>query len=217
MVTTGLPYSAARKTEIVDVANGLTCSDMANFPVELYAAVSANLDGIPVVCGGRSGSTFSDKCYRLKNGTWEEFATMKQKRGYAAGVMHNDKLHVFGGYSGSSNLQTSETINVDGEVSNGPDLPTAVRYHAMTKMNDTVSLLSGGYINSAISAKTWYYNHDTEAFTSGPDLLQGRRYHGSAINVDKVAKIAVVTGGYSSGSLDSTEMLINGQWQTGTI
>ena len=63
------------------------------------------------------------------------------------------------------------------------------------------------------------YNHDTETFTSGPDLLEGRRGHGSAINVDKVtkSKIVVVTGGINSGSLDSTEMLINGQWQTGTI
>ena len=74
-------------------------------------------------------------------------------------------------------------------------------------------------INSVDSAKTWYYNHDTEAFTSGPDLMVGRRSHGSAINIDKVtkAKIAVVTGGHNGNSyLDSTEMLINGQWQTGT-
>ena len=65
------------------------------------------------------------------------------------------------------------------------------------------------------------YNHDTEAFTSGPDLMVARNGHGSAINVDKVtkAKIAVVTGGWNGNVdiIDSTEMLINGQWQTGTI
>ena len=93
---------------------------------------------------------------------------MKEKRGGAAAVMHNDRLHVFGGYSGSSSLQTTETINVDGEVSYGPDLPTAVRVHAMTKINGTVSLLSGGWTDTdSYSAKTWYYNHDTETFTSG--------------------------------------------------
>ena len=90
----------------------------------------------------------------------------------------------------------------------------------MTAINDTVSLLSGGWTNSS-SAKTWYYNHDTEAFTSGPDLLEGRRRHGSAVNVDKVtnAKIVVITGGWNGNGkrMDSTEMLINGQWQTGTI
>ena len=230
MITTGVPTSNAnlRKTEIVDVANGLTCSDMADFPIQLHGAVGANLDGTPVVCGGYDSSSsfgYSDKCFRFTNGVWEEFASMKEKRFLAAGVMHNDKLHVFGGSSGSI-LQTSETINGDGEVNDGPDLPTGVWRHAMTKINDTVSLLSGGCTNAnliPISAKTWYYNHDTETFTSGPDLLEGRREHGSAINVDKVtkAKIAVITGGTngltSSHNMDSTEMLINGQWQTGNI
>ena len=139
--------------------------------------------------------------------------------------MYNKKLHVFGG-SGDSGAQTSrttETINVDGEVSDGPDLPTAVYGHAMTKINDTFSLLSGGITNAnSASAQTWYYNHDTEAFKSGPYLLEGRRTHGLAMNVDRVtkAKIAVITGGYSGTVYfpkDSTEMLINGQWQTGTI
>ena len=91
----------------------------------------------------------------------------------------------------------------------------------MTTINDTVSLLSGGRPNAnSYSAQTWYYNHDTEAFTSGPDLLEGRRRHGSAANVDKVtkAKIAVITGGWNSSKhMDSTELLINGQWEAGII
>jgi hypothetical protein len=54
--------------------------------------------------------------------------------------------------------------------------------------------------------------------SSGPSLLEGRRFHGSATVVDKVtkAKIPMVTGGYNGGAfLDSTELLINGQWQSG--
>ena len=39
-------------------------------------------------------------------------------------------------------------------------------------------------MTDSFSAKTWYYNHDTETFTSGPDLMEGRRTHGSALNVD---------------------------------
>ena len=231
MITKGSPIgSTTRKTEIVDVANGVSCSDMADFPVEHYGGLGANLGGTPIVCGGAHVSVYADKCFRLTNSVWEEFVSMKEKRHYAAGIVHNDKLHVFGGYSGSWDCitcyayHTSETINLDGEVSHGPNLPTALKSHAMTKINEKVSLLSGGQTNANINAnvvstKTWYYNHDTETFTSGPDLLEGRRNHGSAINVDKVtkAKIAVVTGGIGNGYLDSTEMLINGQWQTGTI
>ena len=218
MIITGYPPSNARKTEIVDVANGLICSDLAEFPIELYAAVIANLGGTPVICGGRDSLWFSDKCFRLTNGLWEEYVSMKEARRNTAAVMHNDKLHVFGGWGGSSSSQTtSEIINLDGEVRYGPDLPTQFASHAMTKINDTVSLISGG---DNANAKTWYYNHDTETFTSGPDLLEGRSLHGSAINVDKVtkAKIVIVTGGQDNvGNIDSTEMLINGQWQTGTI
>ena len=124
--------------------------------------------------------------------------------------------------SSSPKLQTSETINVNGEVRDGPDMPIALDSHAMTKINDTISLLSGGQTNNAntYSTKTWFYNHDTEAFTSGPDLLEGRHHHDSVINVDRVtkAKITVITGGNRYGNfMDSTELLINGQWQTGTI
>ena len=207
----------------MDVKIGLSCSDMADFPVKLMSAVGANLDGTPVVCGGGVSWTYSNKCYRFTNGLWEEFASMNEKRVYTAGVVYNDKLHVFGGYSGSSYLQTSETINLDGTVSDGPDLPEAFRLHAMTSINDTVSLLSGGSTNTNIySVQTWFYNHETEAFTPGPDLMEGRYLHGSAINVDKVtkAKIVVVTGGrggWNGDIMDSTEMLINGQWETGTI
>ena len=217
MITSGYPYHSTRTTEILDVPNGLTCSDLAEFPVGVDGAVGANLGGTPVVCGGRGFSDLVEKCYRFKNSVWEEFASMKKKRSKAAAVMHNDKLHVFGGVGDSSILQTTETINVDGEVSYGPDLPTGVWKHAIIAINDTVSLLSGG----SYSAKTWYYNHDTEAFTSGPDLLEERWDHGSAINVDKFtkSKIAVITGGigFDYNRMDSTEMLINGQWQTGTI
>ena len=218
MITTGGSYSA-RKTEIVDMAKGMICSDLADFPNSLRASVGAYLDGTPVVCGG-STYRYWEKCYRFANGVWEEFASMKEKRGLTVGVIYNRKFHVFGGLGQShTKLHTSETINVDGEVSDGPNLPTAVMQHAMSSINDTVSLLSGGSTNANFySSKTWYYNHDTEVFTSGPDLMEERRLHGSATIVDKVtkAKIAVVTGGYNGNYMDSTEMLINGQWETGT-
>ena len=170
-----------------------------------------------------AGSFAANDCCRFTNGVWEEFTSMKEKRYGAATVMYKKKLHVFGGWRGRGIKisKTSETINVDGDVSDGPDLPTAVDSHAMTSINDTVSLLSGGSTNAnSFSSQTWYYNHDSEAFTSGPDLLEGRQLHGSATIVDKVtkAKIIVVTGGLSSyiDGLETTELLINGQWETGT-
>ena len=78
-------------------------------------------------------------------------------------------------------------------------MPTGLAHHAVTMINDTVSILSGGWANAdSATTQTWYYNHVTEVFTSGPDLLVGRNGHGSAINVDRVTKerIVVVTGGW---------------------
>ena len=50
-------------------------------------------------------------------------------------------------------------------------------------------------------------------------FVENHLRHGSATIVDKVtkAKIPMVTGGWNGGRLDSTELLINGIWQSGTI
>ena len=95
-----MPNKSGRRTEIVNVVTGVACSsDLADFPVKIYGAVGSNINGIPVVCGGYTGSFrgYSEKCYRFTNGGWEKFASMKTRRKSAAGVMYNDKLHVFGG------------------------------------------------------------------------------------------------------------------------
>ena len=190
------------KTEIVDVVSGETCADLEDFPLKNWFAVGANLDGTPIVCGGRSYGGYLKICYKFTNSGWQEFASMKEKRGKAAGVLYKKKLHVFGGwyYDGSKKikLQTTELISIDGVVEDGPELPEAVWHHTITFINSTVSILSGGETNAIpYSPLTWYFNHETNVFTSGPSLLEGRRAHGSATIVDKVTKekIPIVTGG----------------------
>ena len=204
----------------MDVESGETCADLADFPVTNWDAVGANLDGTPIVCGGLYFGTIYQACYKLTNGGWQEFASMNEKRQYAAGIMFKNKFHVFGGSDGSSRLQTSEIIGIDGGVEDGPELPEAISNHAITSVNSTVSVLSGGSTSSTkYSPLTWFFNHETQAFSSGPSLLTGREGHGSATIVDKLtkAKIPMVTGGWNNGELDSTELLINGMWQSGTI
>ena len=65
--TNGNPESSATKTEIVDVVNGETCADLANFHLPHYGEVGADLHGTtPVVCGCYS-SGYSKTCYKLTN------------------------------------------------------------------------------------------------------------------------------------------------------
>ena len=218
MITTGWPYSSSKKTDVVDVVSGESCANLAKFPVKNDGAVGTNLDGTPVVCGGTGYPTRYRACYKFTNAGWQKFASMKEKRYFAAGVIYKNKFHVFGGFDGSSWGQTSEIISIDGVVEYGPELPVAAR-QKITSVNATVSLLSGG-TTLTDSHPTWFFNHETQAFSFGPSLLEGRNAHGSATVVDKVttAKIPIVTGGSgNNGILDSTELLINGMWQSGTI
>ena len=224
MITTGRNIHSGRKTEVVDVLTGETCADLADFPMTNYGGVGANLNGTPVVCGGQHISIYYQKCYKYTNtGYWIQFTSMKEIRVNAAGVIYKNKFHVFGGYGSSISQKTTELISIDGGVEFGPELPEAVQRHAITSINSTVSLLSGGLRTSAeYYSQTWYFNHETDVFSSGPSLLEARYDHGSATIVDKVttAKIPIVTGGRNkagyAGKLNSTELLINGMWQSGT-
>ena len=157
MITTGFPQSSAtRKTEIIDIASGgVTCSDLENFPVEIQGGVGGNLQGTPVVCGGYS-STYSDKCYKFTTtGGWQEFASMNDNRLYAAGIVYQNKLHVFGGADDESSRTTSEIISIYGVVSDGPELQISVSNHAITTVNEKVSILSGGL------QRSWSTNHES--------------------------------------------------------
>ena len=84
--------NSTRKTEVVDVLSGKNCADLADFPFSNKGAVAANLQGTPVVCGG-----WSKRCYKFINDGWQKFASMNEKRNWAAGIVHKNKFHVFGG------------------------------------------------------------------------------------------------------------------------
>jgi N-acetylneuraminic acid mutarotase len=90
----------ATKTQIIDVINGETCSNLADFKRILYP-VGTNLQGTPVLCGRDTYDyrhSFEFKCYKfIKNGGWKEFASLNGSRADAAGIVYNNKFHVFGG------------------------------------------------------------------------------------------------------------------------
>ena len=116
MITTGWPLSLATKVEIVDVGSGEICADLADFPLPNCGAVGANLDGTYFVCGGNNGSSYYITCYKFTISGWQEFASMKEKRGYAAGVMFKNKFHVFGGYDNGKELYVTRYWYVNQDI-----------------------------------------------------------------------------------------------------
>ena len=101
----------------------------------------------------------------------------------------------------------------------GPDLPYSVYYHALININKTVSMLIGGYICNANTAKTYYFHHETKNWIQGPNLLTARHHHAAGVLTDQTTreKHIVVSGGYGSSYLSSVEILYYGsnQWKTG--
>ena len=106
----------ATKTEIIDVINGETCSNIADFKM-IHEPVGTNFQDTPVLCGNEqlpipiNSFSYSFKCYKFKHdGGWQEFASLNGKRYMAAGIVYKNKFHVFGGSGGQSNLKTSVII-----------------------------------------------------------------------------------------------------------
>ena len=228
LISTGYSgYNLTRKTEVVASENSnVICEDLEEFPMEIYGAVGANLVSKPIICGGADGDYgSSDKCFKYMARGWQHFATMIERRHYAAGIVYNNALHIFGGadfgddFDPPTVLQSSEIVKEDGSSTEGPQLPTPIFAHAIASINSTVSIITGGLEldTDTESDKTWYFNHARQKFQPGPNLLEARRRHSSGTVTDQETgeKMTIIAGGYSNGNLDSTEMLLNGEWMAG--
>ena len=146
---------------------------------------------------------------------------MTSRRYNSAGISHAQSFIIFGGGSGKS----TEIITEQG-VSAGPEMPEAVSRHAIAVVNETTSILTGGCTDGIGLErfrhlnKTWFFNHVSQQFQTGPHLITGRYDHTSATIQDKVTmeNIVAVFGGFNGAAyLDSAELLINGEsdWQLG--
>ena len=70
---------------------------------------------------------------------------MNSRRYGAAGIVLRNSLMIFGGYEspGSGRLQSTEIINGNGEISTGPNMPTALSRHTVATVNASTLIISG--------------------------------------------------------------------------
>ena len=203
----------ATKTEVIGLEDSnVICEDLEDFPLEAAGAVGANLASTPIICGG-------EKCFKYMKGGWQHFATMIERRDSAAEIVYNNALHIFGGQDNAKELQSSEIVKEDGSVTEGPHLPTQLWGHAIASINSTVSVMTGGGFIGFPSNQTWYFNHTSQEFQPGPNLLRSRYLHSSGSVTDQKTKekMIIIAGGRSIGlvNLKSTEMLLNDEWKKG--
>ena len=220
LITTGWNEDGyPRDSKILDLSikGGSNCNDWAEFPKDVVAATGGVIQDVVVICGGGDASTEFNECYSLNGQAANLITHMSAKRQYAASlVIDNTKLWITGGLY----LASSEYITLEG-IEPGPELPTWLDSHALVAIDNALSMLIGGSITENVAIKTThYFDHQSHNWIQGPDLMQARFQHAAGIVTDQVTyeKLVIVTGGsYNGIILDSTEMLINNQWNQGKI
>jgi hypothetical protein len=221
-VTTGSNSDGYQTTsEIADltVKGGNKCNNWPDFPIGLYGATGGLIGDTVIICGGYDGLFIFDECYSMTSEKATLVTHMSVGRYLAASIVLNDNtLWVTGGSNGGD-LASTDYVKMTGTMP-GPDLPMGLYGHAMVAINNTCSMVIGGYSGYVTSASTFYYDHNEGEWTTGPSFKQGRRWHAAGIVTDEVTDenfVAVTGGDGSSWYLDSTEILQDGNWVQGNI
>jgi len=228
LIATGYPWSNGIKTEVLDLSENpsaipSSCSGIEDFPVKIRGAIGGNVDSVPLICGGEDTNyKATNDCYKLEGKTWRKVTSggLNVEREYAAAIVSDQKLTIFGGRDENDiGLDSVEIIDGNGQSQdNNNNLPGTIFGHAIASINSSVAILSGGNVDGSLSRRTWFYKHATRTFSDSPELKTARSGHasGTVIDQDTNEVIPMVTGGYNyPETLDSTEILLDGQWKQG--
>ena len=129
-------------------------------------------------------------------------------------------MYVFGGIDVTNDIfpykpsVTGEYINLQNNTGPRPfiQMPEAIACHTVTQINESTSLIIGGWTNRTYNSKrTYYFNSYNNEWKIGPELLEGRLFHGAGVitDHDTCKKHVVVAGGINGWGwyLNSVELL----------
>ena len=213
IVATGYPSDDAMRTETFKWQNkDNSICHIPDYPIAINGAVTVLFEEDKYVCGGFGRLTgFTAKCFNLITGENAPF-NLLHKRAGASSVSTNDKVFVFGGWNGSNDLASYETISVDHAQSEGV-LPFTWKYGCSTLINSTTIFLAGGHQNDATTANTWFFNLKTEEWTKGPSMIEGRSSLGCGL-IKSINGVAVF-GGYPNTATTEVVKLPGGSFKKG--
>ena len=148
-------------------------------------------------------------------------------------MVNSDTLWITGGSDSESIHCLASTEFIQYEAGDwlpsfsGPDLPVALCGHQIVSFNSNfgyVSMIIGGWqsdLNEA-SELTYFFFQENQTWIEGPSLNQARWGHAATVVTDPVTReeLVIVTGGQTTSSssdfLDTTEILFDGLWASGT-
>ena len=201
-------------TEIIDLRSGETFH-MAPLAKRTPGATGGLLDGLPVIVGGLDDR----QIHSIAKDQSKFLGQLTVKREDAASVvLSNNTLWVTGGQDQSWNrLKTTEFVTKEGKTSKGPDLPLALRAHAIVALNRGVFILIGGLSDNGRPSATYFYE-EKKGWRPGPNLKNGRWMHTAGVLTDRVStkQYIVVVGGYgATTSVEYLEYPGSNEWMNG--
>ena len=145
---------------------------------------------------------------------------MTTSRQFASSIVINQTtLWVIGGSSPSLETSTEYIDIVLGTSTTGPELPCALLPHAHVSLNHSVSMIIGGCLSN--HALTFYFNQQSQQWTPGPQLIEGREGHSAGLYINQTndEQFIVVSGGLDNHGnvIDSVEILnvAENKWSKG--
>ena len=189
VIASGFPRNDARRTETFKWPNddNFTC-DLPDHPVEINGAVPVILEENYYSCGGFPETA---QCFNILTGDEAPF-NLLHKRAGASSVTTNDTVFVLGGWTRSNDLASYETISTDFVQTEGV-LPFTWSNGGSTLINSTTILLAGGRQDGTRTAKTWFFNFETEEWTQGPSMIEERYSFGCGL-IKSINSVAAFGG-----------------------
>ena len=224
MVTSGIPYDKATKTEVIDLANNAKCEALPDFPYEAFAPTGGLVGQTPVICGGSrwNGGVPNDydKCHTLtENGNFQETFSLEHVRSEYATVPFNSSTLWITGTDVTGKTQETEFFNLELGIFEGPLLPKRLSGHCMVKVNDDKFMMIAGidFANDFVTREVYIYDAPTGAWSQAESLTNPRF---DPICESFGNRYVVVAGGFVNRRNDltiSTEIydFLDGTWTSG--
>ena len=178
---------------------------MAPLAKRTAGATGGLLDGLPVIVGG----DVHRKIHSIAKDQSKFLGQLTVARWKAASVvLSNNTLWVTGGLDQSHNtLKTTEYVTKEGKTSKGPDLPLALRSHAIVALNRGVFILIGGCSDGDLWSAATYFYEEKKGWRPGPNLKHGSDCHTAGVLTDRVSTKQYIVAAGGLGAKNSVEYL----------
>ena len=190
------------------------CNTISYYPKRVSNVAGDVVSGVPLLCGSSEGDTrgYIQDCYAhdRKSNKWNFVAKMKSARRQPAVVAVSKRLWVTGGLLNDGATASTEYIQLDGTVEQGPNLPFAAREHCMVTLHDGRVMVLGGLFTKRVVI----FDPRSNTFTEGPTLLHRRFAHACTLFYSPMhanRPVVLIAGGidYADGltPIRSSELL----------